>query len=91
MRQAVRRLHLGGALRSSSARDPGEAVSVLRERIQQRLAAKRAEYANFRGYQEYRIKEEDLHGAWDVAINMSEVSCYCDALLWVLEQLPDGE
>lgn len=63
-------------------------MSVLRERILMRLGEKRAEYADYKRHLEFRAKEEDLHGIWDCGVNMSEVSNYCDALEWVLTQLP---
>jgi len=64
-------------------------VSVLRERILQRLAAKRAEYEDYRRHLEFRVKEEDLHGIWDCGSNMSEVSNYIDGLQFCLDLLPE--
>lgn len=66
-------------------------VSALRQSIEARLAAKRAEYDDYRRHLEFRVREEDLHGIWDCGANMSEVSNYCDALEWCLAQLPPAE
>jgi hypothetical protein len=34
-----------------------------------------------------RIKERDWHGGWDVCVNLSEISCERDGLLFALEAL----
>lgn len=54
------------------------------DKIRQRIAEKRAEYENYKGYLAMRAREEDLHGVWDASINMSEVSMYIDGLEFAL-------
>lgn len=56
-------------------------------RIKARIDEKQAEYENMRGYLAYRTREEDLHGMWDAAVNMSEISNYIDGLKFALEAM----
>lgn len=59
-------------------------VEDLRKAIEARIAAKSAEYDDYRRHLGFRVREEDLHGIWDCGANMAEVSNYIDALTWVL-------
>lgn len=45
------------------------------EAIRARLAELEEVKASYLQYLHVRIKEEDWHGAWDCAVNLSEVSC----------------
>jgi len=55
--------------------------------LRARLAEKQAEYDDFHRHGMVRWKEHDLHGAWDAAINATEVSSYMDGLRYALEVL----
>jgi hypothetical protein len=56
-------------------------------KIRKRLTQKRAEYDDFRGHMAFRMREEDAHGCWDAAVNMSEVSNFIDGLEFALRAL----
>lgn len=45
------------------------------ERLTGRINDLEAQRANYLAYQSDRVKEHDHHGAWDAAINLSEVEC----------------
>lgn len=56
------------------------ASSVIRGRIENL----RFQRTNYLAYQKDRISERDHHGAWDVAINLSEVECEIAGLEFAL-------
>ena len=58
-----------------------------RARIKARLAELEKVYASYLHYQEWRVKERDHHGAWDVAVNLSETECEMAGLRYALEAL----
>jgi hypothetical protein len=46
-----------------------------RARIRERITKLDAIYRTYREYAQQRLEEEDLHGLWDVGVNMSENRC----------------
>lgn len=60
-----------------------------RDRIEARLAELGQVHASYLHYQEWRVKERDHHGAWDVAVNLSETECEMAGLRFALEVLDD--
>lgn len=60
------------------------------EAIKARLAELEEVKASYLQYLHVRIKEEDWHGAWDCAVNLSEVSCERDGLERALRAI-EGE
>lgn len=44
-------------------------------KIQQRIDVLNGIRDRYLGYQQDRVNERDHHGAWDVAINLSETEC----------------
>lgn len=57
------------------------------DRLRQRRLEKREEYADYERHHVMRVREADLHGMWDCAVNMAEVSNYLDALDFALKAL----
>lgn len=56
-------------------------------RIRDRIAELRAIHASYLEYQRFRVSERDHHGAWDVAINLSETECEIAGLEFALAAL----
>lgn len=58
-------------------------ITVIRERVEalQRI------HANYLAYQADRVRERDHHGAWDVAINLSETECEIAGLEFALRAI----
>lgn len=48
--------------------------------IDARIAELEAIHLNYSRYQDDRVRERDHHGAWDVAINLSETECEISGL-----------
>lgn len=57
------------------------------EVIRNRIIALEKQLANYRAYQADRVAERDHHGAWDVAINMSETECEIAGLKFALDAI----
>lgn len=57
------------------------------ELIRERIADLRGIHANYLAYQRDRVSERDHHGAWDVAINLSETECEIAGLEFALKAL----
>lgn len=57
------------------------------EAIRARLGELRAIWRSYRLYQRHRIKERDHHGAWDVAVNLSETEAEMAGLKFALRAL----
>lgn len=55
-----------------------------------RIRALRGIRARYLAYQQDRVNEHDHHGAWDVAINLSETECEIAGLTFALEQYEPG-
>lgn len=55
--------------------------------IRSRIGQLEIQLANYRAYQDDRVAERDHHGAWDVAINMSETECEIAGLRFALEAM----
>lgn len=55
--------------------------------IRARLRELRAVHASYRRYQRYRVRERDHHGAWDVAVNLSETECEMSGLRFALRAI----
>jgi hypothetical protein len=64
-------------------------LSAAIDAISRRRDEKQVEYENYRSYMEIRLREEDLHGCWDAAVNMSEVSNYIEALEYALRAMSE--
>ena len=56
-------------------------------RIRGRLTRLAKVHRSYRIYQRERIRERDHHGAWDVAVNLSETECEMDGLRFALKAL----
>jgi hypothetical protein len=65
-----------------------DAISKIRDRLVE-LRCIRDSYLQ---YQRWRVAEHDHHGAWDVAINLSETECEMSGLQFALDALvePNG-
>jgi hypothetical protein len=61
------------------------AADVIRARIAE-LSRIRESYLT---YQRYRVAEHDHHGAWDVAINLSETECEMAGLKFALDAIAE--
>ena len=59
------------------------AATVIRDRI----AELRRIHANYIAYQADRVAKKDHHGAWDVAVNLSETECEIAGLEFALRAL----
>jgi hypothetical protein len=57
------------------------------EAIRTRIDELRRIHTNYRAYQADRIAESDHHGAWDVAVNLSETECEIAGLEFALEAI----
>lgn len=66
-----------------------KAMAVLS--IRNKVGAKREEYEDFSRHMGFRTREEDLHGMWDAAVCMTEVSNYIDGLLFALDAMGEKE
>lgn len=73
-------------------------TDVVPDRLRTAADAIRAELKKWRAlYQHYLLhidkmrQQEDLHGGWDGFANASEVSHYCDALVFALEAMGMAE
>ncbi len=55
--------------------------------IRSRLTKLGRQRANYLAYQQDRVDEYDHHGAWDVAINLSETECEMAGLQFALDAL----
>jgi len=75
------RAHLDKAKELEQSDNPGFAV------IRKRIAQLEQQLANYRAYQADRVAERDHHGAWDVAINMSETECEIAGLKFALDAM----
>lgn len=64
-----------------------ESVSRAVELIRERLESRRELYEHYRQHIARMLEEHDAHACWDASVNLSEVSCYIDGLLFALEQL----
>lgn len=60
------------------------------DKIRARLAELDAIRSSYLAYQAHRVSERDHHGAWDVAINLSETECEQAGLRFALEAI-EGE
>lgn len=60
-------------------------------RIRERIEKLRRQHANYAAYQADRVRERDHHGAWDVAINLSETECEIAGLEYALRELGVSE
>ena len=60
------------------------------DRLRARLKRLEEIEGSYTAYLQDRIKERDWHGGWDVCINLSEVSCERDGLLFALEALGES-
>ena len=61
------------------------------EKIRGRIAELRCIRDNYLAYQEDRVSERDHHGAWDVAVNLSETECEISGLQFALEAVEADE
>lgn len=57
------------------------------DKIRARLAELDAIRSSYLAYQAHRVSERDHHGAWDVAINLSETECEQAGLRFALEAI----
>lgn len=64
-----------------------EPLHAARERIAARLQVLEGIHRNYLAYQLDRVAERDHHGAWDVAINLSETECEMVGLRYALEAM----
>jgi hypothetical protein len=60
-----------------------------RARIGMRLAELRDIHASYLEYQRHRVAERDHHGAWDVAVNLSETESEMAGLEFALRALDE--
>jgi hypothetical protein len=58
-----------------------------RATIRQRIAELDGIRARYLAYQQDRVNERDHHGAWDVAINLSETECELAGLRFALDAM----
>lgn len=70
---------------SSSA--PYDHFEPAKKRINARIDELNRQRNNYLAYQADRVKENDHHGAWDVAINLSETECEIAGLKFALEAM----
>lgn len=56
-------------------------------KIKARIGRLRAIHRSYRAYQRDRIRERDWHGAWDVAVNLSETEMEMAGLRFALRAL----
>lgn len=70
---------------SSSA--PYSPFELAKKRINARIDELNRQRNNYLAYQADRVKENDHHGAWDVAINLSETECEIAGLKFALEAM----
>ena len=57
------------------------------DKITARIADLYSIRENYRGYLQYRISENDWHGAWDASVNISETECEIAGLKFALDAL----
>ena len=57
------------------------------ETIRARIRELRKVHLSYRQYQRYRVKERDWHGAWDVAVNLSETEMEMAGLRFALRAM----
>jgi hypothetical protein len=55
--------------------------------IRDRINELEKQHRNYLAYQQDRVNERDHHGAWDVAINLSETECEMAGLRFALEKM----
>jgi hypothetical protein len=55
--------------------------------IRDRINELEKQHRNYLAYQQDRVNERDHHGAWDVAINLSETECEMAGWRGALEKL----
>lgn len=56
-----------------------------RAAVRARISEMEAVMRNYRACQQDRVNDQDYHGTWNVAVNLSETSCYIDGLKFALE------
>ncbi len=59
------------------------------ERIRARVAELQGIRARYLAYQQDRVAERDHHGAWDVAVNLSETECEIAGLEFAVKALDE--
>lgn len=59
------------------------------DRIRARIAELEGIRERYLAYQQDRVNERDHHGAWDVAVNLSETECEISGLRFALNALDD--
>lgn len=57
------------------------------DKIRGRLVELRRIHRSYRAYQRDRVRERDHHGAWDVAVNLSETECEMAGLRFALRAM----
>lgn len=62
---------------------------IAAQKIRDRLSELEVIHASYLEYQKWRVVERDHHGAWDVAINLSETECEMAGLRFALAALGD--
>ena len=60
---------------------------VAKHKVDLRIEALDRQWKNYVAYQQDRVNERDHHGAWDVAIHLSEVECEIAGLKFALEAM----
>lgn len=60
-------------------------------KIEVRMRVLRDIRDSYMQYQRWRVAEHDHHGAWDVAINLSETECEIAGLQFALEAIRESE
>ena len=71
----------------ADASKPRDRVREAADKIRDRLKRLGEIEASYTSYLHDRIAERDHHGGWDCCVNLSEVSCERDGLLFALEAL----
>ncbi len=59
------------------------------EKIEARIARLEQMKANYLGYLQFRIADEDWHGTWDAGVNISEVHSEIAGLLFALAAIAE--
>ena len=62
-----------------------------KEKIRARILTLEGIRERYLEYQQDRVNERDHHGAWDVAVNLSETECEISGLRFALDSLDGAE
>lgn len=60
------------------------------DKIRTRIAELELIRESYFEYQKWRIYERDHHGAWDVAVNLSETECEISGLKYALDLVQEA-